>query len=297
MARMVNDPASQLRADPDEQHRAPRRKRRGLGLVLAGLAVLAAAGWWWWGQQGPVPPAPDPIAQGPAASPPQEQAVPGADPRYPLEPAAAAPALAGGDLAGALSELLGQAAVTTFLHTGDFPRRVVATVDNLGRAHAPPALWPVLPTPGRFSVRQAPEGEAIAAENAQRYAPFVRMAAGVDAARAAEVYRQVYPLLQQTYRELGFGERYFNDRVVEVIDLLLATPEPGTPPRVQLTEVKGPIASERPWVRYEFADPRLASLSAGQKILVRMGPGNARVLKQKLAEFRAQVASGSAGPR
>lgn len=293
MGRMVNDPASQLRADPDEQHRAPRRRRRGLGFVLAAVAALALGGWWWWERQGPAPQAPDPIAQGPAASPPQEQGVSGADPRYPLEPAAA-PALAGGDLAGALSELLGQAAVTTFLHTDDFARRVVATVDNLGRAHAPPALWPVVPTTGRFSVQQAPEGDAIATQNAQRYAPFVRMVAGVDAARAAAVYRQVYPLLQQSYRELGFGERYFNDRVVEVIDLLLATPEPAAPPRVRLTEVKGPIAPERPWVRYEFADPRLESLSAGQKILLRMGPENARALKQKLAAFRGQIASGAA---
>jgi hypothetical protein len=120
------------------------------------------------------------------------------------------------------------------------------------------------------------------------------MAAGVDAARAAALYRQVYPLLQQSYRELGFGDRYFNDRVVEVIDLLLATPEPGSAPQVQLTEVKGPIAPERPWVRYEFADPRLEALSAGQKMLLRMGPDNARQLRQKLAEFRAQVASGAA---
>jgi hypothetical protein len=62
---------------------------------------------------------------------------------------------------------------------------------------------------------------------------------------------------------------------------------------VQLTQVKGPVPSERPWVRYEFADPRLESLTAGQKILLRMGPENARQLRQKLAEFRAQVATGA----
>ena len=85
------------------------------------------------------------------------------------------------------------------------------------------------------------------------------------------------------------GDRYFNDRLVEVIDLLLATPEPAEPPRLRLTEVKGPIAPERPWVRYEFADPRLQSLAAGQKILVRMGLANERRVKAWLTAFRAEL--------
>ncbi|MCC2673139.1 MAG: hypothetical protein K0R58_86, partial [Ramlibacter sp.] len=67
------------------------------------------------------------------------------------------------------------------------------------------------------------------------------------------------------------------------------TPEPGAPPEVRLTEVKGPIPSTRPWVRYEFADPQLEALSAGQKVLVRVGPENARPLKQKLRALRQQL--------
>ena len=294
MARMPNDPAPDLRADPDERARAPRRKGRGARLAIAAAAALAVAGWWWWAREEAPRVAAPTVADAPAAAPANQVPATAAGPRHPLEEPVAAQSLASGGIAGALTDLLGQAAVTAFLHTDDFSRRVVATVDNLGRAHAPPALWPVVPTPGRFTVQTGPEGETIAAQNAQRYTPFVRMVAGVDTARAAALYRQMYPLLQQSYVELGFGERYFNDRVVEVIDQLLATPEPRTPPQVQLTEVKGPIAPERPWVRYEFADPRLEALSAGQKMLLRMGPENARSLRQKLAEFRQQIASGTA---
>jgi len=61
------------------------------------------------------------------------------------------------------------------------------------------------------------------------------------------------------------------------------------PVPLQLTQVKGPIPSERPWVRYEFADPQLESLSAGQKILLRMGPVNQRRLKGKLEAIRAEL--------
>jgi hypothetical protein len=53
--------------------------------------------------------------------------------------------------------------------------------------------------------------------------------------------------------------------------------------------VKGPIPSVRPWVRYQYSDPALESLSSGQKILVRSGAVNQRRLKGKLAEFRAEL--------
>ena len=60
--------------------------------------------------------------------------------------------------------------------------------------------------------------------------------------------------------------------------------------RLRLVEVKGEVPSTRPWTRYEFADPELEALSAGQKIMVRVGPENERRLKAKLAQFRQQVA-------
>jgi len=42
---------------------------------------------------------------------------------------------------------------------------------------------------------------------------------------------------------------------------------------------------------YEYADPALESRSAGQKILIRMGPENAARLKAKLREIRGQLTS------
>jgi hypothetical protein len=42
-------------------------------------------------------------------------------------------------------------------------------------------------------------------------------------------------------------------------------------------------------VRYEFADPALEARSAGQKMLLRMGPQQRQSLKAKLSEIRAQI--------
>ena len=202
----------------------------------------------------------------------------------------APPADADAALRRALATLVGQAAMLSMLQTDDFAHRVVATVDNLDRAHAAPRLWPVVPSPGRFGTVRAGDGsEQIAPANASRYGAFVAFVESVDTARAAAFYVRWYPRFQQAYRELGYPQGYFNDRLVEVIDRLLATPDTGQPLAVRLTDVKGPIAPERPWVRYEFADPALESLPAGSKMLLRMSHDQRQRLKGKLTAFRAAI--------
>ena len=95
-----------------------------------------------------------------------------------------------------------------------------------------------------------------------------------------ETYRRYYPLIQEAYIGLGYPDGYFNDRAVEVIDHLLATPVPD-----------GPVRLERPHVLYEFADPELEALSSGQKLLLRMGSDQATRLQQALAELRSRIAT------
>ena len=79
-----------------------------------------------------------------------------------------------------------------------------------------------------------------------------------------------------------------------MIDLLLATPEVNWPVRVRLPAIKGPLQPERRWVTYEFDDPGLQSLSAGQRVLLRTGSVNQRRLKTKLAEIRRLVTAANA---
>jgi hypothetical protein len=205
--------------------------------------------------------------------------------------------LAAADVPGALSKLLGRKAMLSLLQVDDFPRRLVATVDNLGREHAPPAVWPVNPAPDRFVVDTEQAAQVIGADNSMRYVPLVLLAETVDIRQAVDLYARMYPLLQQAYVDLGFPRRQFNDRLIEVIDLLLATPDVAGPLKVHLTEVKGPIPSVRPWVRYEFVDPALEALPAGQKIMLRVGPVNERRLKARLREFQHALVARSTAQR
>jgi hypothetical protein len=284
-------------------------KRWSRWLVLALLAlVVAVIGYEWWRSRQPLPVTPPvpPQAAAPAASEPAaaasspEQAASEPGILHSLEPAPPTvsqagplPALDASDptVTAVLTNLLGKRDVLTFLNLDGFVRRAVATVDNLGRKHAASRVWPVVPTEGRFQVTKTNAETVIAEVNSARYTPFVKFATSVDTTAAGDLYRQFYPLFQTAYEELGYPGKYFNDRLVVVIDQLLATPVPDGPVKLTLTQVQGPVPTLRPWVRYEYADPALESRPAGQKILMRMGPANAALLKQWLSGFRARIAA------
>ena len=293
-------------SEPERSTLNPPQESSRWGLVVLVLVVLAGAGgaWWWQQAQAPVvtPAAPPAVTSAPpvAAAPPALPASePASGPQNPVEalapPDAALPTLAGSDdpIAQALGDLLGTRDMAAFLQMDGLVRRVVATVDNLGREHAPARLWPVNPTPERFAVVGSGPVQTIGLDNAARYGALVRWIESVDMERAVALYARLYPLFQQAYEELGYPGRYFNDRLVAVIDHLLQAPEPASPVAVKLTEVKGDVPSTRPWVRYEFADPQLQSLSSGQKIMVRVGLENERRLKARLKALRALVATGA----
>lgn len=271
-------------------------------VLIAAVVLLAVAGgaaWWQWR----TPPLPRPsraqmAPPAPAAQPASTPPLAEAGPQHPIEPEPAAsaaplPALADADalVNEALAKLAGRSGVMTFLATDGFVRRAVVTVDNLPRTMTPSRLWPVQTTPGRLQLLAAGDAQRIAADNARRYAPFVAFVASVEPSRAAALYKRLHPLFQQAYAELGYPKGHFNDRLVEVIDHLLAAPEPAQPPALTLVEVKGEVPSTRPWLRYEFADPALEALSSGQKIMVRVGLDNERRLKGWLAGFRRGIAS------
>jgi len=159
--------------------------------------------------------------------------------------------------------------------------KFVTTVDNLPRSHVAEKIRPVGRLPDRFLVDA--EGEdgkyLLRGDNFSRYDSLVYLLETADPELIAATYRRFYPLLQESYRRLGYPKAYFNDRVVEVIDHLLSTPLPTQP-----------IHLVRPHVLYEFADPELEALSSGQKLLIRMGSEHTATIKQVLTRLRGLIA-------
>jgi hypothetical protein len=268
-----------------------------------GLSVFLSYGVWYWLQREPLQgpkraaaPTTEP-AHAPAmtdASASSESGI-----QHPIavpDPAASAvSAVAAPDVESALSGLFGRKSVQGVFQLDDFARRVVATVDNLGRTNAPARLWPVNPADGRFQTEQLGDAEVISADNGLRYTPYVLLLETVDLKQVASVYAKLYPAFQTAYEELGYPTRYFNDRVLEVFDQLIATPDFDAPVKVRLPVINGPLQPPRPWVLYEFEDPALQSLSAGQKIMLRTGPVNERRLKARLVELRRLLATATPG--
>jgi hypothetical protein len=272
----------------------PRRERSGartLGALalLAVVVALAVALYLWKGRTTP-PPAqpPAPAAEAPATPSVAPQPNFGPVEKHPIEavappaaePAPALPAIADSDTAvhDSLGALLGTGLVDRLFYSDRLVRRIVATVDNLPRASLSADIRPVKPVPGAFAIIGADASRQVALDNAARYTPYVNAFAALDSRALVSSYVRYYPLFQQAYRELGYPNGHFNDRLVEAIDNMLAAPV-----------IEGPIALTQPKVLYEYADPALQSLSAGQKVMLRMGPENAARVRAKLREIRALV--------
>jgi hypothetical protein len=261
--------------------------RIAIGMVMA--IVVAGGGWWLWQRaRAPAaavadaapptettveaPPEPEAIQHPlPADSTPPEQTT------LPADPDQAAQA--------ALDEVFGPA-LAEWLVTEQLARRLVATIDNLPRNTSVEKLRPLQPPATPFAVQRATVDATAGVErivldpaNFARYDNLVALLARTDAAAAAAAYKRIYPQLQAAYEDLGYPGRYFNDRVVVVIDHLLAAPEP-----------QGELLLEQPKVLYRFADADLEARSTGQKLMLRIGAANARTVKQKLREIRARIA-------
>jgi len=160
-----------------------------------------------------------------------------------------------------------------------FIRRFVVTIDNLPQKQLPRAKYRVTrSTGGRFAVQQEGESLYLSPDNFQRYAPVVGLIESLDNDGLIAAYLQYYALFQEAYEYLGYPSAYFNDRLIDVIDHLLAAPV-----------VDGPIRLVRPHVLYKYADPDLETLSAGHKALIRIGPANADKVKTKLREIRQML--------
>jgi hypothetical protein len=264
--------------------------RPGWVLPVSALVLATLVGGWLWLRD----PAPKAEPEVPATESlpvlPEEPLV-----KHPLagvdgEPSdvpVPLPALEDSDapLAAELSTLVGAQAVSSWLVPDGAVRRFVASIDNLPREKVAEKIRVIRPVPGAFVVARSPidtatgeERITLAPANYARYEPAVRLLSALDMRQVGLLYRSYYPLLQQAYEDLGYPGRYFNDRMVEVIDHLLEAPVPTEPP-----------ALVQPKAMYEFADVALEERSAGQKLMIRMGPQNAARVKERLAALRAEI--------
>lgn len=271
-----------------------------IGAIVV-IIIVAAAAWWYFShvpgvdftRRGPAPSAP---AKASTAPPPIQHPISEAQTNPASAASTALPPLDDSDnaAASALSSIPGANGLADLLVKRALIPHIVATVDALPRHSIGASILPLRTPKGVFTADTSGGKPVLDSKDYARYDAYMKIVESVDPRTLVTWYVHWYPLFQQAYRQLGYPNGYFNDRLIEAIDDMLAAPNAQPPVALVMT----------PDGHYAYADPTWESLSVGQKLMIRVGPRNERVLKIKLSNIRALLlgkapefrAEGSAQP-
>ncbi|MBW3531780.1 DUF3014 domain-containing protein [Shewanella oncorhynchi] len=160
----------------------------------------------------------------------------------------------------------------------DLVRQFVVFVDNLAQGELTRKVSPLKGPEKLFSVSEITNKVYLNPEGFHRYDAYVDSIAKMDEQGLITTYKQLTPLLEEAFTELGYSNAKFNDRMLQAIKMLLAAPI-----------IEDPIELNSISVNYQFVDPNLEALPSAQKLLIRMGPENTRKLKVALRKIENQL--------
>jgi len=185
----------------------------------------------------------------------------------------------------ALQQLRGEG-LLQLLVPQELLRKFVLTVNNLAEGKVIHEYRPIVSPPPPFIAEKfsvmiegtAVDQERVSPNNFQRYEPYVTTLALIDSDAAVAVYRRFYPLLEEAFGELGLKKPNFHSVLIAAIDNILAAPD-----------AQGTLLLVHPKVFYQYADPALETLPQTHRLLLRMGPENARSVKASLHQLRTRL--------
>jgi hypothetical protein len=161
-----------------------------------------------------------------------------------------------------------------WLKVNDLIRRITAAVDNIAQGISPRPHLKFLTPQKSFTVVKKGETLYLNPQSYRRYDLVADAFASLDAKGVVRIFREVKPLFQEAYQELGYPNEDFQETLVQAIKELLGTPT-----------VKGDIVVVQGVTTYQMADETLENLDDAQRDLLRMGPQNIRKVQDKLREM------------
>jgi len=262
-----------------------------LPVLLAALAMLGLAGYLIVNNNQPEPEPHVPVQVPPTpAAPPPPPLPPAPDipeaPPATEAPAAASfvlPSLEQSDpvLRAELADLSAADDFGLWVQTDNLVPKTVAVIDGLSQGVVLRKILPINPPSEKFSALIEDHRLWLDEASFHRYDNLTRILTSLDSQSLVDIFHLFRPLLEQSYAELGYKADDMDNSLVRAIDMVLATPE-----------IEGPVELVQESVLYQYADPRLETLPPVQKQLLRMGPENAALIKQYLANLRTLLLQG-----
>jgi hypothetical protein len=250
-----------------------------ISIFVALVVVIVAVFGWWYLNRDTVD---EPLETGVAAAPtPVPEPTPTLEER--LSSRLRGTTLATSDIVvrELASEISSHPKLAAWLVNEDLVRRFVASVDNIASGISPQAHLDFLRPREGFEVDVQRNGVLVVEPGSYgRYDLVAQVFASLDTDGTVALYRELEPLIDEAYAEIGPANADFDDRLDTAFDLLLAVPV-----------LEEPAQVEQLIVTYAWADDKLEALSGAQRHFLRMGPENVSLIQGKLGELRAALAA------
>jgi hypothetical protein len=174
-----------------------------------------------------------------------------------------------------VSKLSSHPRIAAWLTTDGLIRNFAVVVANISEGRSPASHLRTIAPSGPFRVATQNRVLFIDSRSYQRYDALADAILSLDAAGSARLYATLKPRIEEAAAELGYGEGSFDRMLEKAIVSLLSTP---VPPGELAVHPRGGVV-------YAYADEDLEAMTSAQKHLLRMGPRNARLLKDKLRDI------------
>ena len=154
-------------------------------------------------------------------------------------------------------------------------RKLVVVVDKAAQGDIERSFLSLPRLEGAVGVVASGERFEIVENNYRRYVAYVSIVDKFDAELLVAIYKQVEPLFESAYGELGYANRNFRSALDRALMYASISPPPVREPKL-----------EKIGDRYQYVDKSVEGLPAIQKLYLRMGPENTLVLQNKMSEIQ-----------